>query len=140
MNKKNDNPQINNIPEQKPTKILTPFKLQIIQSFPFIEADFDAITNQQLLQKVVDYLNKVIENSNTVTENTTNLYNAFVELENFVNDYFDNLDVQDEINNKLDELVNNGTLSNLLEPFFSNINKSILDLENNKRNKFINYY
>lgn len=131
MKAKNDNPQINNIPEQKPTKILTPFKLQIIQSFPFIEADFDAITNQQLLQKIVDYLNKVIENSNNVTENTTNLYNAFVELENFVNDYFDNLDVQDEINNKLDVMATDGTLNRIInQEIFGEINENLDNLNN----------
>ena len=137
MKAKNDNPQINNIPEQKPTKILTPFKLQIIQSFPFIEADFDAITNEQLLQKVVDYLNKVIENSNNVTENTTNLYNAFVELENFVNDYFDNLDVQDEINNKIDDMVTSGKFSEIvgkyIDPYFDEFNNR-LDMQDIKIN------
>ena len=38
-------------------KNLTPFKLCVLQNFPFIEADFDARTNYQLLCKVVEYLN-----------------------------------------------------------------------------------
>lgn len=42
---------------------------------------------------------------------------AFDELKAFVNDYFDNLDVQQEINNKIDDLVLNGTLSELIAPY-----------------------
>lgn len=111
------NKDINNIPVQKPYKNLTPFCLQIIQNFPFIEADFDAITNQQILQKVVDYLNQVIENENAVTENTQNLYNAFVELENYVNNYFNDLDIQTEIDSKLDEMAQDGTLAQIIEDY-----------------------
>ena len=36
---------------------LPPFKWYVLQNFPFIEADFDAITNYQLLCKIVEYLN-----------------------------------------------------------------------------------
>lgn len=42
---------------------------------------------------------------------------AFDALKAFVNDYFDNLDVQQEINNKIDDLVLNGTLSELIAPY-----------------------
>ena len=34
--------------------IITPFKRWTIQNFPFIEEDFDAITNYQLLCKIVE--------------------------------------------------------------------------------------
>ena len=114
---------------------LTPFKWYVLENFPFIEADFDALTNWQLFCKLGKEMNKIINSVNVSGDQVETLTTAFNNLQNYVNNYFDNLDVQDEINNKLDELVNNGTLSNLLEPFFSNINKSILDLENNKRNK-----
>lgn len=39
------------------------------------------------------------------------------ELRAFVNDYFANLNVQEEINNKMDELVSDGTLSSLIAPY-----------------------
>lgn len=120
------NKDINNIPVQKPYKKLTPFCLQIIQNFPFIEADFDAITNQQLLQKVVNYLNKVIFNTNNVTDNTQALYNAFVELENYVNNYFDNLNLQDEINNALDKMAEDGTLAKIInQDIFNELNNQV---------------
>lgn len=88
---------------------LTPFKLCVLQNFPFIEADFDALTNYQLLCKVVEYLNNIIDNNNKQNDNITQLEQNFITLYNYVKDYFDNLDVQEEINNKLDEMVQDGT-------------------------------
>lgn len=53
------------------------------------------------------------------------------ELESFVNNYFDNLDVQNEINNKLDELVNDGTLSNLIGAYIQpKINEQNANIQN----------
>lgn len=105
---------------------LSPFKLQVLQNFPYIEADFDAITNYQLLCKVVDYLNQVIDNMNTTEsivqtqiENIDALYNAYVELHTYIDNYFKNLDVQDEINNKLDEMAEDGTIGQIIEPFLN---------------------
>lgn len=52
------------------------------------------------------------------TKETVDEYIAkFVELKDFVDTYFENLDVQEEINNKLDEMVEDGTMSQLLEPY-----------------------
>ncbi len=50
----------------KPAGYITPFRLCVLQNFPFIEADFDAVTDYELLCKVVEYLNKVISNENNV--------------------------------------------------------------------------
>lgn len=99
---------------------LTPFKLCVIQNFPFIEADFDAVTNYQLLCKVVEYLNNVIDNNNKQNTNITQLEQNFITLYNYVKDYFDNLDVQEEINTKLDEMVLNGTIEKLLKKIVNN--------------------
>lgn len=40
----------------------------------------------------------------------------FCELYEFVNDYFNNLDVQKEINNKLEEMIENGSFANVITP------------------------
>ena len=95
-------------------KKLPPFKFFVLQNFPFIEADFDAITNYQLLCKVVEYLNKVIDENNRIGEQTENLTNSFTELQEYVTNYFDNLDIQDEINNKLDEMAESGELVEII--------------------------
>ena len=86
----------------------------VIQNFPFIEESFDALTNYQLISKVVEFLNKVISSQNEVITVTNNLQDAFINLQNYVENYFDNLDVQEEINNKLDAMAEDGTLAQLL--------------------------
>ena len=94
----------------KISKIITPFKMQILTNFPYIEADFDALTNYQLLCKVVEYLNKVIGNENKLTIAFNNLYN-------YVSTFFENLDVQEEINTKLDEMAEDGTLADIIADY-----------------------
>lgn len=108
-------------PEKEDYKILTPFKMQVLTNFPYIEADFDALTNYQLLCKVVEYLNNVIANENEVTEQVTSLYNAYVSLQTYVNTYFDNLDLNEEVSVKLDEMAEDGTLTNLISSYIGPI-------------------
>lgn len=48
------------------------------------------------------------------------LVKSYKELYEFVNTYFDNLDVQKEINNKLDNMSREGTLLNIIKPTVSN--------------------
>lgn len=120
--------------------------MQQLTNFPYIEKDFDALTDYELLCLVVKYLNDVIDNSNEQNTSITNLYNAFLELQTymnnsvqeledawndktteletafnnlqtFVNNYFDNLDVQDEIDNKLDKMLEDGVLEQIIEQF-----------------------
>ena len=104
-------------PDKEDLKLIPPFKMQVLTNFPYIEADFDALTNYQLLCKVVEYLNVVIHNENEVTEEVLGLYNAYVALQNYVNDYFDNLDLQPIIDNKLDEMAEDGTLADMIAEY-----------------------
>lgn len=91
--------------------------MQQLTNFPYIEEDFDALTNYELLSKVVEYLNKVIANENEQNESIIELYNSFNDLKNYVDNYFENLDVQDEINNKLDEMLEDGVLDQIIEQY-----------------------
>lgn len=100
-------------------KNLTPFKLCVLQNFPFIEADFDAVTNYQLLCKVIEYLNKFIDNNNKQNNNITQLEQNFITLYNYVKDYFDNLNLQNEINNKIDELITTGEFNSFLSGIYT---------------------
>ena len=52
-----------------------------------------------------------------LTDKFDDLSDEFDQLEEFVNTYFDNLDVQEEINNKLDAMVEDGTLQTLINNF-----------------------
>lgn len=74
------------------------FKLWYANTFPYIETDFDAITTYKLLQKIVKFLNQVISNNNQVIDNVNiingnveNLNEAFTQLQNYVNEYFDGI-------------------------------------------------
>lgn len=137
-------------PSQKEYKNITPFKLFVIEQFPFIEANFDAITEWRLLQEIGGKLNEIINNMDNVTDNTINLYNSYVALENYVNDYFDNLDVQDEINNKLNDMALDGTLQEIITSYietnalliFNNVNemKQANNLINGSKCKTLGYY
>lgn len=74
----------------------------------------DSLSYYELLCKVVDYLNKVMEDD-------INVVNLVNELEEFMNNYFDNLDVQQEINNKLDAMAEDGSLLDTIEPYLQPI-------------------
>lgn len=113
---------------------LTPFKWYVLQNFPFIEADFDMITEYQLYCKVVEYLNNIIAKMNLTGEQMENVTNAMTELQNYVNNYFANLDVQEEINNKLDEMVEDGTLQDIINNIFTVINKRIDNIDTKVNN------
>lgn len=100
---------------KKDYKVIGPFKGWVLQNFPFIEADFDAITSYQLWCKVVEYLNKVIYNEALLEEQSDELVDAFNELKTYV----DNLDLQEEVNNKLDEMAEDGTLENIVKDYLN---------------------
>lgn len=90
---------------------LKPFRFWCQKVLPLVYDD--SLSYYELLCKVVDYLNK------TMTDVTV-LHEEFVQLQNWINDYFDDLDVQSEINTKLDAFAKDGTLSNLIKPFIQN--------------------
>lgn len=58
-----------------------------------------------------DNLVDVINHNAAATEEYTKLV---IDLKNYVENYFDNLDVQEEINNKLDEMAEDGTLQEII--------------------------
>ena len=109
--------------------------MQQLTNFPYIEKDFDALSDYGLLCKVVEYLNQVITNTNNQNDSITNLYNAFIALQDYVNNtkdtlenafndlndyvtnYFANLDVQNEIDNKLDEMAESGQLTDIIAQY-----------------------
>lgn len=96
---------------------LPPFKFFILQNFPFIEADFDAITNYQLLCKLGEEINRIINTVNLTGQQVENLTKAFNDLKDYVDNYFKNLDVQDEIDNKLDDMAEHGELAEIIAQY-----------------------
>lgn len=64
---------------------------------------------------LLNEFNKVLEQWKAMQKNFDSLQDAFNDLKSYVQDYFKNLDVQDEINNKLDQMNEDGTLNILLQ-------------------------
>lgn len=111
---------------------LKPFKAWCLQILPTI---FDeSMSYYELLCKVVQLLNDTMadvdllhDSYNEFTDNITGEWNTYKtqltqeweNLKNYVDNYFDSLDVQEEINQKLDEMVRNGTLSQLINPLIT---------------------
>lgn len=99
-------------------KTLQPFRYWCQKVLPLVYDD--SLSYYELLCKVVDYLNKTMEDVETLHGDVTNLHTAYKELQSYVNNYFSTLDVQEEINNKLNKMASDGTLSALLRPMVIN--------------------
>lgn len=124
---------------EKPTfKKVCLMHLQQLTNFPYIEKDFDAITDYELLCRVVKHLNDTIKNQEILDTSVINLYNAFNELKDYVDKYFDDLDISAEVNEKLDEMAKDGTLDEIInQHIFDELNNKINNLEENL--KYITY-
>lgn len=72
--------------------------------------------------------NKIIAQWKAMQKNFDNLQDAFNDLKSYVQDYFKNLDVQEEINNKIDSLVANGYFDTFLNDYFKNLKKRVFIL------------
>ena len=91
-----------NIQKIKPSGIFTNY---IFKSIPL--AFDESLSYYEMLCGVLDLLK-------TQEEVINNNADLLAELESYVKNYFENLDVQEEINNKLDEMALDGTLENLI--------------------------
>lgn len=82
-------------------------------SFPFLEKTFDDIDEYAILARLQKALLEIGENNNNLNDN-------FTELNNYVTNYFKNLDVQDEVDNKLQQMANDGTLDAIINKYITN--------------------
>ena len=96
---------------------LRPFRFWCQKVLPLVYDD--SLSYYELLCKVIDYLNMTMENVNNLSENFVELQNAFNTLKKYVENYFNNLNVQEEINKKLDEMAKSGELTLLFQKYFN---------------------
>lgn len=87
-----------------------PFRFWCQKVLPLVYDD--SLSYYELLCKVVDYINKNLEDINSLAE-------GFTELKSFVENYFDNLDVNEIIDQKLDLMALDGTLTNLISGYIT---------------------
>lgn len=82
------------------------FRNWVLQNFPFLEDDFDALTDYELFCKMMEYVKKLAKDNDEFKI-------KLAELENKIN----NFDVQEEVNEKLDEMVADGYFDDLVSEF-----------------------
>lgn len=110
----------NDTPKRMPN--VPPFVKFVCANVPMVFDDslsyYEALC---ALWKYVQGMTDVINNNATLEEEFIEKFNIlsgkFDELKNYVDTYFDNLDVQEEINNKLDEMAEDGTLQEIITAY-----------------------
>ena len=108
---------------------LTPFKKFIMTIGNIPTSYLESMSYAELLMWFCNYLqNTVIPTVNNNAEAVEELQGLYQELKSYVDNYFNNLDVQEEINNKLDNMVEDGTFGLLLAPYLQTFNNR-LDLQ-----------
>lgn len=91
------------------------FRNWILENFPFLEDDFDALTDYQLFSKMVEYMKKSLEKVNSFQKDI----DEFSAKLNDFQHYFDNLDVTEEVNAKLDDMVESGEMAEIIAEYLS---------------------
>lgn len=92
-----------------------PFRFWCQKVLPLVYDD--SLSYYELLNKVVVYLNNAIADVAAVEGNVDELASAYDQLQNYVNTWFDNVDLQNETEIALDKMAENGELDTLIEPF-----------------------
>ena len=97
---------------------LPPFKKMCVTVGNLPTSFMESMSYYEALCWMYNYLDKtVIPAINTEGEAITELQNAFTTLKSYIDNYFENLDVQEEINNKLDDMAESGELTDIIAQY-----------------------
>ena len=95
---------------------LPPFKAFLASNIPSVYDN--TLTYYEELVKLIAYLeDQVVPAVNETASQVDGIKKGLEELKSYVDNYFDNLDVQEEINNKLDEMAEGGQLAGIIAQF-----------------------
>ena len=107
-----------------PTQVVAEVKFpRFVNNLGIIPTSYkDSMSYYETLAWLCKYLEETViptvnQNGNAVQE----LQGLYIQLNDYVTHYFDNLDVQTEINNKLDEMVQSGSLQDVLSVYFNSL-------------------
>lgn len=101
-----------------PVTNLRPFTRMLMTIGQIPTSYLISMTYEEQLLWLCNYLEKtVIPAIDNNAEAVKELQDLFVELKSYVDNYFDNLDVQEEINNKLDEMAESGQLTDIIAQY-----------------------
>lgn len=111
---------MSNLNELKPVGNLSPFARFCCTIGNLPSSYMVSLTYEEQLLWLCDYLkNTVIPAVNTNAEAVKELQELYVKLKDYVDNYFNNLDVQNEINNKLDEMAESGELTEIISQYLN---------------------
>ena len=131
----------------KPVEKLTPFTKMIMTIGTLPSSFYASMSYYESMVWLYEYLkNEIIPAVNNNGEAVEELQEKYIELKSYIDNYFENLDVQEEINIKLDEMAEDGTLTALIksyidpiqEAFEQEINNEIAEQEQNLNNAIEN--
>ena len=134
-----------NLQELKPVGKLSPFAHFCCTIGNLPTSYMISLTYEEQLLWLCNYLEKtVIPAVNTNAEAVAELQDLYIQLKEYVDNYFSDLNVQEQINNKLDEMAESGELAEIInEEIFENLNTQINqnteNIENLQNRKIINY-
>lgn len=97
-------------------KMLSPFVLYCQKVIPL--AFDESMSYYECLCALYSYLKeKVLPVINNNAEALEEVQAKMIELKDYVDNYFDNLDIQEEVNNKLDEMADSGELASIIAQY-----------------------
>lgn len=123
---------VNYTPEPNPYFEMNPFRFWCQKVLPL--AYDDALSYYEVLCKLSEYLNEMLSNVEGLKGDVDNLRKAFEALQEWVNNYFENLDIKGDIKETIIEMVNDGTLTEILKPY---IDQEILNQWNAEYKKYV---
>lgn len=95
---------------------LPPFQAFLASNIPSVYDN--TLSYYDELVKLIAYLEQIVVPAiNKNSQDIEAYVNGLEELKDYVDHYFDNLDVQDEIDNKLDEMAEGGQLASIIAEF-----------------------
>lgn len=112
-------------------KSLYPFRAWVQQTLPAIYDD--SLSYTDLLSKMLSYMNELITNNNLLQDDMKKAFD-------YINNYFLDLNIQENIDKKLDEMAKDGTLENIInEELFGNLENNLnnLTLATTQNSKFM---
>ena len=100
------------------SKIQNPLPFRVFCQKVIPLAFDESMSYLELLYALLHYIKEtVIPAVNNNADAVEELQNLYAQLKSYVDNYFDNLDVQEEINNKLDKMAESGQLTDIIAQY-----------------------
>ena len=99
-------------------KTIPPFKKFCMSIGTLPSSFYSSMSYYESMVWLYEYIkNELIPVINNNSEVTQEIQSTFSQLEEYITNYFENLDLQEEVNNKLDEMAEDGSLTELIKNY-----------------------